>query len=188
MAIGGRWWLCTLRNVQQERRKEGRQLRLGAVEGPHHPPYRVFRGYARATLVNKHSPHREAAVEFLKYEAGQGYNDLINRQADALAPMKRYCYTPEYLRNPEFPEEDYNAVWRDVMDYAGPDQISPFINGQAASRIMEKQLDLVKNDQKPVPDAMRTAAREVNEEIQKTLQRDPSLRARYAELTQGRKQ
>ncbi|MCY3021368.1 MAG: extracellular solute-binding protein [Planctomycetota bacterium] len=166
MAIGGRWWLCTLRTVQQEKKKEGKGLRLGAVEGPH-GPVRVFRGYARATLVNKHSPYREQALDFIRYEARKPYNDLINAQADALATVKRFCYTPEYLHNPDFPEEDYNAVWRDVMDYAVPDRVSPFINGQAASRIIEKQLDLVKNDKKPV---------------QKNLQRDPEARARYDEI------
>jgi hypothetical protein len=44
-------------------------------------------------------------------------------------------------------------------------------------------MDLVKNDQKPVPEAMRDAAREVNEEIAKTLEQDPVLRVRYYRLT-----
>ncbi|MGD0091183.1 MAG: extracellular solute-binding protein [Planctomycetota bacterium] len=180
MALGGRWWLCTLRNVQAER-KPGERLRLGAVECPH-GPLRVFRGYGRATLVNKNSPRREQALEFTRYEASRPYNDLVNHQADALAAVKQYCYTPEFLHDPDFPDEDFNAVWRDIMQYAVPDHDSPFVNGQAASRIMDRQLDLVKNDEKPVADALRTIAREVNEEIQKTLRRDPELRARYEEL------
>ncbi len=176
MALGGRWWLCMLREY------EG--LRLGAVACPF-GPVKVYRGYGRATLINARSPRREHALEFLKYEAAKPYNDLVNHQADALAPVIRFCYTPEYLHDPEYPEEDYNAVWRDVMKYGVPDQVSPFINGQRASRILNKQLDLVRQDQKPVADALRTAAREINAEIQKTLERDPSLRRRYEELTGG---
>ena len=178
MALGGRWWLCTMRDY------EG--LRLGAVECPY-GRIRVFRGYGRATLINRNSPRRRQALDFLRYEAGKDYNALINHQADALAPTIRYCYAPEFLHDPEYPEEDFNAVWRDVMRYAEPEDISPFVNGQAAARILNKQLDLVKNDQKPVAAALRDAARQVNEEIARDLERDPSLRARYRRLT-GREQ
>jgi multiple sugar transport system substrate-binding protein len=178
MALGGRWWLCSLRDY--------RGLRLGAVECPH-GPYRVFRGYGRATLINSKSPRRWQALDFLKYEASKPYNDLINHQADALAPVIRFCFTPEYLHDPAFPQEDFNAVWRDVMKFGVPDQISPFINGQRASRILNKQLDLVKNNQKTAQAALETAAREINAEIQKTLEQDPQLRLRYEQLTSGRK-
>jgi len=181
MALGGRWWLCTLRTVQQNKKEKGERFRLGAVECPH-GPFRVFRGYGRATLVNKNSPRREQALEFIKYEAGRPYNDMVNHQADALGPVKSYCYTPGYLHDPDYPEEDFNAVWRDIMQYSVPDYNSPFVNGQAASRILDRQLDLIKSDEKPVAEALRIAAQEVNEEIQKTLQRDPELRARYDEL------
>jgi len=95
----------------------------------------------------------------------------------------RYNYTSEFLRNPEHPEEDYNEVWRDVVKYGRSDDWSSFVNGQTAMRILNKQLDLIKSDQKPVPKAMRDAAREVNEEIAKTLEMDPSLRIQYYRLT-----
>jgi len=173
MALGGRWWLCTLRKYKA--------LRLGAVECPHGPK-RTFRGYGRSTLVNKNSPRRAEALAFLKYLAGSHYNELINHQADALAPVVRYCYTDLYLHDPKFPAEDYNAVWRDVMQYGIPDEVSPFITGNVASRFIEKQLDLVKNGQKPAAEAMRLAARQVNEEIQKNLERSPTLRERYEAL------
>jgi len=174
MAMGGRWWLCTLRDY-------GR-LNLGVVESPY-AKRRILRSYTRATLVNRYSPRREQALDFLVYEAGKAYNDLINRQADAVAAVIRYNYTPEFLHNPEHPEEDYNEVWREVVKYGRPDDWSPFINGQTATRILDKQMDLVKNDQKPVPEALRDAARLVNEEIAKTLDMDPSLRLKYYRLT-----
>ena len=177
MAMGGRWWLCTLRKYDG--------LRLGAVETPHGPK-RVYRGYGRSTLVNKHGPRREEALTFLKYLAGREFSDLINRQADALGPVKRFCYTDTYLHNPEHPEEDFNALWRDVMQFGVPDDDSPFVNGSVADRIMQRQLDLVKADQKGAEAAMRTAAREINEEILKTLERDPSLKKRYEELIRAK--
>jgi len=89
-------------------------------------PRRVYMGYGKATLVNRYSPRRKEALRFLLYESGKDYNQLINAQADALAPVKRFCYMDDYLKNPQFPEEDYNAVWRDIMQYAEPAPISPF--------------------------------------------------------------
>ncbi|HEX2998774.1 MAG TPA: sugar ABC transporter substrate-binding protein [Armatimonadota bacterium] len=175
MALGGRWWLCSLRTYQG--------LHLGAVECPH-GPLRLYRAYGKATLVNSKSPRREEALNFLKYEASKPYNDLINHQADALAPVIRFCNTPEYMHDPEYPQEDFNAVWRDVMQYGVADQVNPFVNGQRAMRILNKQLDLVKSDQKPVAEALKTAAEQINLEIQDNLSRDPSLRALYQQLTQ----
>ncbi len=174
MAMGGRWWLCTLRDY-------GR-LNLGAVESPY-AKRRLSLAYARATLVNRYSPRREQALDFLVYEAGKDYNDLINRQADAVAAVIRYNYTPEFLHNPEHPEEDYNEVWREVVKHAQPNEWSPFVNGQTANRILNKQMGLIRNDQKPVAEALRDGAREVNEEIAKTLEQDPMLRLRHYRLT-----
>ena len=174
MALGGRWWLCTLRKY------EG--LRLGAVECPH-GPHRRFWAYGRTSLINKSGPRREQALAFLKYLASRDFSELINHQADALAPVKRFCYTDLYLHDPEFPNEDFNATWRDVVQFSLPSEISPFVNGNVAGRIINRQLDLVKNNQKSGAQAMKAAARQINEEIHKTLERDPSLRKRYEELT-----
>ena len=176
MALGGRWWLCTLRNYKC--------LRLGAVESPH-GPRRVFWGYGRATLVNRNSPRRQDALAFLRYMAAKGYNDLVNHQADAIAPVIRYCQTQEYLHDPEYPEEDFNDVWRDIMAYAVPEQVSPFVNGNVATRIFTKQVDLLLAGQKTGAEAMRAAAAAVNAEIRKEVQRDPALRQRYERLAGG---
>ncbi len=180
MALGGRWWLCTLRD-----RKQYPGLHLGVAESPYET-FRVFRGYAKGTLVNKNSPHRREALQFLIYQASEDYNNLINDQADALGPTIKYAYTDRYLHDPKYPEETYNAVWRDALQRAVPDQICPFINGQVASRIMTKQLDLVKNDQKTAAQAMRDAARQINQEIARTVQRDPALKTRYDALIAAR--
>lgn len=175
MALGGRWWLCNTRVNYPK-------LRLGAVACPYGPKH-LYRGYGRATLVNAKSRHLQAAMDFLKYEAGKPYNDLVNHQGDALAPVKRFAFTPEYLHDPEFPQEDFNDVWRDVMDKGVPDEVSPFVNGQRAQRILNKQLDLVKSKSKSPADALHTAAEQINVEIGKMLERDPVLRERYFKLT-----
>ena len=177
MALGGRWWLIAMRNYKD--------LNEGVVECPH-GPYRVYHSYGKATLINSRSPRRREALDFLKYMMTPEYNDLINKQGDAMPPMKKYCFTEGFLYNSEHPEEDYNAIWRDVMQYGIPERPSPFVDGAIAKRIIKDQLDLVKINQKSAADAMRSAADEINKEIQKSIKQDPVLRAKYEALISKR--
>ena len=174
MALGGRWWLCLLRDYEN--------LRLGAVACPHGPG-KKYLGYGKSVLVNKYSPHREKALRFLIYMYGKPYNDLINHQADALAPVKKYCYSPEYLHDPDFPQEDFNDVWRDIMNYAEPGWVSPFVSGSVVYRILTKQLDLVKANEKTAELAMKEAARLINAEMRKNITANPHLKEKYAKIT-----
>lgn len=178
MAVGGRYWLCSLRAFKD--------LKLGVVELPHGPK-RAFYGYGRATLINKNSPRRQEALQFIKYMAGKDYNELVNEQADALSPVRKFTYTAEFLHNPKYPEEDYNAVWRDSMKYAVSDESSPFVSGQMAGKIISRQLDLVRSGVKTPEAAMKKASALINAEIQKNISEDPVLAKEYAELTRGRK-
>lgn len=173
MANGGRWWLCSLRTYKD--------LHLGAVESPY-GKYKVFYGYGKSTLINKNSPRRKEALKYLIYLNSQGYNELINSTADGLAPVKKFSYTDKYLHDTKYPNEDYNAVWRDVMNFAKADETSPFVQLNVVQRIVTKQLDLVKADQKSSADAMHTAAIQINKEIQISIADDPALKAQYDEL------
>ena len=174
MAMGGRWWLCLLRQYEH--------LRMGAVESPY-DHYRVNVGGSRCSFINKNSPHRQGALEFIKFLDSEQYNELINHQADAVAPVPRYCYTKEYLHDPAYPNEDSNAVWRDTMTYSRIDEISPFVSPLVVLRILTKQTDLVLNNQKSPAEALKTGALQVNAEIRNSIQRDPSLRREYERLT-----
>jgi ABC-type glycerol-3-phosphate transport system substrate-binding protein len=129
--------------------------------------------------VNATSPRSKQAIDFLVYLSGKPYNDLINAQADALAPMRKYCNTPEFLHNPAYPEEDYNAVFRDVMQAAVPQETSMFADGQVVQQILDVQMDLVKTNEKSVPDALHTAKLKIDAEIQRMIAADPTLRRRY---------
>jgi multiple sugar transport system substrate-binding protein len=172
-AIGGRWWLCTLRNYQG--------LRIGASESPH-GPLRRFRSYGKCTCINARSPRREVALKFLRYMTGAEYNRLINLQADGLPPMMQYC-TDADLPNPNYPDEgDMHRTFRDVMQYGVPEEFSPFVNNHLVERIVQTQYDLIRLNAKSPADAMREAARQVNEEIAKELKRDPELKRRYDAL------
>ena len=114
-------------------------------------------GGARSTLVNARSENQEGALLFLEYLHSAEWNNLINQQADALAPVIEYNYTEDFLYNPDHPEEDYNDVWRTALENSVPEDISPYINGQKVERILLKQTDLVRAGGKSGPAAMKTA-------------------------------
>lgn len=170
MAAGGRWWLNTLRSYKE--------LNLGVCEMPYTRVDHVHGG-ARTTLINKHSPHREQALDFLTFLAGEPYSKLINDQADAFGPMRRLSTTKDFLFNPAFPKETYNDVWAGIMDKAESDETSPYVNLEVASRILYRQLDLIKSRQKTPAQAMKDAEDDVNREIQKSIAKSPSLKAEY---------
>jgi multiple sugar transport system substrate-binding protein len=168
-AIGGRWWLTTLRNY------EG--LRLGAVESPHGPK-RQFHSYGKSTIINAKSPHREEALKFLRYMSGPEYNRLINQQADGLGPVVKYC-TDENMFNPNYPDEDFQRVFADAQALGVPEQTSPFINTGVVEGIVGRQFELIRLNAKTPADAMAAAERELNDEIAKRLRRDPELKKRH---------
>jgi multiple sugar transport system substrate-binding protein len=178
-ALGGRWWLCALRDKQYD-------LHLGAAEAPYGKRH-VFVGYGKATLINKNSPNRYEALKFLHYLTTPQYNKLINHQADGLGPVMKYAFEEDYLHDPDYPEETDNAVWRNLLAAAEPEQVSPFMNGAVMQRVIGGQLDLVKAGSITASQAMREAARRVNLRIEENLRQSPDLRAEYDRRVAARK-
>ncbi|MFN3730121.1 MAG: ABC transporter substrate-binding protein [Fimbriimonadaceae bacterium] len=174
MAFGGRWWLNLIR-------KEAPNLRLGVVELPFTKRNSVVGG-ARCVLVNSKSPKRDYALRFIKFLSGPEYNQLLNDQADALAPVKSYSFTERFLHNPEWPDEDYNAVWREVVSKSTPEEVNPFVKG-AELGPLNQQLDLIKANLKPAPAAARDAAKNMDDRIRRQARMRPELAELYQQLT-----
>jgi ABC-type glycerol-3-phosphate transport system substrate-binding protein len=139
-------------------------------------------------MINRYSPLREHALNYLKFMSGDAFNVLVNSQADGLAPVKRFAYTEDYLHNPAHPEEDQNEVWLRALEIANPDETCAFVNEAVANRIISEQLDLVRNNQKTAEAAVRSAAQQINAEIAKNLKKNKNLKARYDALRAEKKQ
>ncbi|MCW5941192.1 MAG: extracellular solute-binding protein [Fimbriimonadaceae bacterium] len=178
VALGGRWWLATLR------KEKG--LRLGVAETPH-AYVREFYAAGRSTLLARGAPHREAALDFLAFMGGADYNRLINLQADAMSPVRRYVEEPAFLRNPDHPEEDYNHVWGTIMERAVAAPVCPFLDGGEVYRAIGSQLDLVKAGAKSPDDAMDDAARRLRTSLARALEESPALREEYDRRVAARK-
>ncbi|MBX7257122.1 MAG: extracellular solute-binding protein [Candidatus Hydrogenedentes bacterium] len=174
MAIGGRWWL------QLMRQPEFSKLRLGTAPLPAGPTRRIMGG-ARATIVNTNGKHLDAALKFIQCLHSKEWNELINKQADALAPVKKYCYTDEFLHDPRYPQEDYNQVWRDSLENAVPEENSPYVNGGTVDKILKIQTELIRLDQKSAEAGVRDATKLINEAIVDLLRMDPVIKEQYME-------
>jgi multiple sugar transport system substrate-binding protein len=176
MAFGARWWLNRLR--------QQKGLRLGVVEVPvgEGNPERAVGGASRCVLINRFSKHKQAALRFLRFLAERPYNDLINSQADGLAPVVRFCETDRFLHDPQHPDEDYNRLWLQIQKRAVETPFSPFLRGGDLD-VITNQTDLIQNGLKPAPQALRDAAAAANALIQRNAASRPWLRDRYRELT-----
>ena len=139
MALGGRWWLCLLRDYKG--------LKLGAVEAPHQVR-RVHRGYGKSLIVNSKSPRREQAIAFVLFMAARDYNELINHQADALGPVDSSATPTPTCTTRSSRRRTTTRCWRTALEHARPGEVSPFVNGKRWSASIAQQLDLVKNNAK----------------------------------------
>ena len=179
-ALGGRWWLCALRN-----KSDYPDLSLGLVPCPLGPSGQYL-GYCGAVAINRLSPRREQALNFITFMAGPQYNQLINHQADGISALMEYAEQDAFLRDPAFPAEDFNRCWTFSLQRSVPEDTSPFVEQSVMARIVMRQLDLVKANQKNAHEAMSTATREINQAIEQRLGRDSALRVRYQSLIQAK--
>ncbi|HWD39261.1 MAG TPA: sugar ABC transporter substrate-binding protein [Fimbriimonas sp.] len=170
MALGGRWWLSTLRSYKG--------LDMGVLESPY-GTQRKYHMYGRAVLVNPSSPHLREALEFQKFMADPQYLALINHQADGIAAFERANYLPSFEFDPDHPDEKDNVVWRDIAARGIGWSVSPYLNANTASKLVQDQIDLVLADQKTAAQAMRDASKNIEEAMKVSLRDDPALKKRY---------
>jgi ABC-type glycerol-3-phosphate transport system substrate-binding protein len=176
MAIGARWWLVQLRKDN---------LRLGACQLPY-SIHRVYYGGARATVINAKSAHRQAALDFLRFESSPAYNKLINTEADGICAVIADSAGDDYIHDPKYPTEDFNKAFREAMRYGRAGETSPFINPQDADKILQKQIDLISANEKSIPDGLKDAQDQINAGILAAIAEDPSLKKRYLQVVGGR--
>lgn len=166
MALGGRWWYVNLRQFDG--------LELGVLESPYQTK-RTFLAIARASCINRRSTRRDAALEFLFYLSSPEYARLIDEQADGSPAFRKYSQNRSQNRI----EDPDSQVWLDIAGRSETLQTSPYVDGSVVNRLINTQIDLVRIDAKPAAQAMRDAARAVNEAIRENLQNDPQLKARW---------
>ena len=128
--------------------------------------------------------HKELARYFLAYLASKDYNMQIVKDADALPPNPEYVKLEEFLRPAEYPNERgcHEAFSKASEEIAIGGSYSPFVLPQVASRIEDEFVGGFMSGIYSVEKALQMVETQINEEIQRTLNKNPTLRQKYDEL------
>ncbi len=172
----GRWGLIIWRRNSD--------LRIGVAPLPYSKE-KATTFVTRISALNKKSPYLKQAFNFMKFLASEDYCNEINDSADNCAPVKKYCETERFELNPDYPDEDFNHVFREEMACARSVELSKFVNPFVADRIYKRYVDLMRNKELTAAEAMTGAAEEINEAMLEHISKFPELQAEYAKLTAG---
>jgi len=195
----GKWALITFRQFIAEQKREYEEwhrahpnqpypgmppLRMGGSHLPHFadlPPRQIIS--CRSGAVNRLNPEADKAVNFLEFLASKDYCDTINEGADAL-PGNREYGTLEHMHNEAYPDEDLlNELTLEATEWGVVREISPFIDGQTALRLVSTQVQrLDASKDVSVEEVCRTAAHDVNTEIARNVASNPELKIRWNHL------
>ncbi len=177
MACGGRWWLVTL---QSDVTRKGKfRMDLGVAEKPV-VKYPLFEGGPRVAYVNGLSPHPKRAIAFMLYLCSNKYSDELNRNHDALPGVEKAAERPAFHYS-RFPgrESAGSPVWLALAKNAVSFSLSPYITDARATRILRRQVNLVRAHVKSVAAGLRRATALINAGIRRNVRRSVVLKNKY---------
>lgn len=130
--------------------------------------------------IYKKSKHKELAAYVLEFFTSEEYNMSVVRTADSSPPVPYYSTVEEYLHPPDHPEEaQIHAEIAALMEHAITPTASPFILLSAFNRIeAEYRLAALAGIYTP-EEAMARAEKFANRDIERNVEADPNLKARY---------
>ncbi len=158
-----------------------RLLRLGAVRLPHFegrpPAYRVS---GKVTAVNALSSNREAALDFLRYQASEPHARLVNESNDALPPNPEFKSVGVSERAPGLAEEEIHETTIESMRYGYQLRNSPFLLTNDVDRVLNSQMERIEaNPELEVERVLAGAQRDLEQLMERNLARDPRLREEF---------
>jgi len=166
MEYGGRYNLLNWRKIPG--------LRLGIIPLPSGPLRRYTTMISLSVLVNKLSPHRERALDYLIYLASPQYGKLVQEASDGVAPFFGKASFAGVKVN--YDDEVSLPLWKSISERTQPPDLSPFIAREATLRIWNRHFDQVVLGTKEPEKATRDAAREIDAEIRANVAKEPSLK------------
>ena len=189
----GKWALVNFRAAHRDQlaragndaAARARVIRLGSVRMPHMPgmPPR-YRIGAKSTAVNALGKHKDQAMEVLAYLAGPEYSAIINEGVDALPGNPAYADLGIQPGEPDLSELEMHRNTVDSMKDGYLVKPSPFLLMQDVYRVVKDQIGRVESDENlPVASALEAAREELLTLMQRNLDRDSALAARYQTLT-----
>jgi multiple sugar transport system substrate-binding protein len=194
----GRHMVIGFRQDDQGRAARGEPpLELAVVEPPNGGfPYTSIG--TRAAGVYEAGKHLRMAEYFQAFLASDAYNEQVLRDGDAMPPDPKWAKSEEYLHPAEDPsrgvykETEWNfhgPFAKGALEIAVGGSYSPFVLNAVADREDDAARDLfLESEQLTAEEAVHRAQERINDEIQRTLNENPSLRPQYDALCRQQKQ
>lgn len=184
----GRWASISFRKYTDDRREKGEApLKLAVSEDPY-GDFRCSTGYTRATAVYSAGKHKDLAAYFMAYLASEDYNMNIVNDGDALPPNPVYTKTEAFLRPKDHPEEwqhpwgSVHETFVNIMEELGVSpEFSPFVLDTVAQRYVTETTDKYMNNMLTLEETTAHMQRLINDELQRSLDEDPTLKPIYKE-------
>jgi multiple sugar transport system substrate-binding protein len=158
-------------------------LRLGIIPLPSGPLRRYTTMISISVLVNKLSPRREQALDYLTYLASPEYGKLVQEASDGVAPFfDKASFAGVKIK---YDDEVSLPLWKTIAERTQPPDLSPYIAAEATMRIWGRHFDQVVLGTKEPAKATADAAREIDEQIRQNVEREPYLRKLWNEGAKG---
>lgn len=158
-------------------------IRLAVLEPPNGGfPNAVFGASMLAVYAG--SKHPEAAGQYLRYLASPEYAERVIKTGSGIPANLSFARRAEFLRPPDYPNEwGCNESFVNAIEKIGiPYTSNPFVLYAIYSRIAENANGQFMAGLCSAQQAGQRAARDINEEIARTLQNQPDLAPRYEKL------
>ena len=189
----GKWALVNFRAAYRDQidragndpAAQARVIRLGSVHLPHmagQPPH--YRIGSKSTAVNALGKHKEDVLAFLEYLTGPEYSAIINEGVDALPGNPAYA---DYGLKEGIPALSELEMHRNTVGSMSSGYLlrqSPFLLTQEVYRVVKEQIGRIESDPGlPVVNTLAATEAELLTLMQRNLDRNPPLAARYKALT-----
>ena len=157
-------------------------LRLGVTPLPSGPLHRYTTMISLSVLVNKLSPRREEALDYLTYLASPEYGKLVQEASDGVAPFfDKASFAGVAVK---YEDEVSLPLWKTISQRTQVPDLSPFIALDAMTRIWDRHFDQVVLGTKEPERATADAAREIDAQIRLNVEREPYLKKLWNEGAQ----
>jgi multiple sugar transport system substrate-binding protein len=117
---------------------------------------------SKAFIIPYNAKHPEESFRFVKFLADRDDQLIVSRTGEGIPCRISVATSAEFLYNPAFPKEDKNQIYIDGMKFARTEQVSPYVSGIEATRILNEEFDkLWANKQNP-KETVTNATKQIN--------------------------
>lgn len=106
--------------------------------------------------------HKELAFKYLRHLVGPSDEMLVADYGDGIPSVRTYCYTQQFLLNPQYPHERRNRLYLDEMKYSRLKQQSAWVQQLDVDTIRDAECDRIWQGEITASQAADNIARRIN--------------------------